>query len=300
MKNKLLPYILLIICIIVGIVVWLISFPETYHKDRLIVYFSTPEQANNILLVELTRYSVFPYVYQHQYTAKVINEQTGTEKNQEFKSFSNTVTEKDFVTHFSNDNQYNLLDEDYALEVDIDGNHYSIDLQNLTGDFLINNSLERFTYLNLGTTTITINNRTYDASYSLNKTASTDISKTTLQDDISGSGNSIFLADNQGGVYTIDMTEVDSGAGEYDSHNWTAYKNGHILQKEANVADLTLENATTPNPTLDLVLFNNARITFTELAHLKKRYKTYSLLSGEITDDTGQRLLGGLRMKYEY
>ncbi len=300
MKNKFLPYIALLICLVGGVIIWIVSFPETYQKDRLIVHFSTPEQEHNILLVELTRYSVFPYVYQHQYTAKFINEKVGTEENQQFKSLSSAVAGKDFLTSFSNSNQYNLLDEDYTLEVDIDGNQYAIDLQNLTGDFLINNSLERFTYLNLGTTTITINNRAYDASYSLNKTASTDITKTTLQDDVSGSGNSIFFTDDQGGVYTIDMTQVDTGAGEYDSHNWLVYKNGHTLQKAANVADLTLENETTQNPSLDVVLFNNARITFTELAHLKKRDKTYSLLSGEITDDVGTRQLGGLRMRYEY
>ena len=59
----------------------------------------------------------------------------------------------------------------------IDNNNYQVDIENMRGDFLINNTLERFTYVYMGKTEIIVNGKKYAANYVLNMKASINYGK---------------------------------------------------------------------------------------------------------------------------
>ncbi|EKD76039.1 MAG: hypothetical protein ACD_43C00244G0006 [uncultured bacterium] len=300
MKNKIILAVIVVVIMALSIIWLLFFYSRAYYNDRLIVYYQDEAEKSNALLVDLTSYNILPYYYGHEYHVIAFNDEKTIEKKYNFHTTSSAISADGFLTEHVNINNYNLQDESYSLQLGVNNQQYSIDLQNLPGDFIVNNTLQRLTYVNLGNTTILVDGKLYDAQFALTKTLSSNIAQATLGVGVTGSGDNIFLADQQGGLYLIDQTEITSGAGEYDSHNWVLYKKGTILKKFVDFDNFELSNITDSTVKLNVSSLDNATMTLHPLSTKQNDRSIYYLFDGEIIDNLGERLLGGLRLHYEY
>lgn len=305
MHSKLLwvglGFLLLIGGVVAGI---LYQFNNDYYYDRLLVHYQDQAGADHALLIELRRYSLLPYYYQHEYTIKSFAA-AGTEHTETvFNTMSPNIVAHDFLTSFSDDNHYNLQDEDYRLAVEFDHQQYLINLPNLTGDGLVNNALERFTYVNMGNTEVSIDGQSYSAAFALTKNLSIDVDKATLSEGTKGTSNSIFLTDQQGRFYLIDSTNVTAGATEYDSHNWTLYKQGKVVQKIIDADPLTITRSDRSlggkSLTIDHPELAASQMNLSSISNLHNQHKAYDLVVGTIIDDAGERPVMGLSSYYDF
>lgn len=302
MRNKTFKVILLwllAVVLVIAIPVSYLLFKKTlYFSDRVMVLFDDGNNAQNALIVELVSYEMFPHYFHHTYFAVLVDENKHSYSSSfEFNSFDSNFQNRDFIKNIQKQNNENILDEDYRLNIEIGQKNIDIDLKDLRGDFLINNSLERFTYMNLGNTKIKVNDSEYSANFALNRTSSINHGKLILEQNVRSAGNAIFLADNDGTLYYSDLTDVPANDTLYMSHAWAINKDGNILRKDVG-EQIMLTHLSNEKFILDLPNFDNAYVKINKVFVLSGIID-YSLLKGELIDEKGEEIIHGFSIQYD-
>lgn len=300
MKNSFFKYqfhwILVIILLVVLVMVYLFFSNSFFRSDRLLVLFVDEAGRRNSLMIQLSRYDVFPHRYNYTYSYNLMRENSKTLSGWiEYTSFDTDFKERGFLSEISNINNENTLNENYLLRLEIDGREFKIDLKNMTGDFLVNNSLERFTYLNMGNTMIIIDGKEYSADFALNKTASSDYLKLQREQAVDSVGSVMFLSDEQGGLYYVDITDVPDKSSRYSSHKWALYKKGDTLKKDVSNISLMRDGN---EQMLNLPIFEDASLKINNSINSFSEKVTYSLLSGDLIDNNGEKRITGFGLNY--
>lgn len=290
----------LILCIPALVILSLFIGNSHYHSDRLIVIYEGDGGRRSTIAVELTRYTTFKHLYSFQYTASVIPEHSiAYSMNHRFNSINGGFQKGGFVKNIKAINNENTLDEDFAIELELGGRSIGINLENMTGDFLINNTLERFTYVNMGTTTITVDGVGYNAYYAFNKTASADVEKMMMKQRVQANGFISFFSDGTGGLYYVDVARVyDDIATGYTSHSWALYKRDGIMKKVVG------EQVSSITDSPDRVRFRLADFddTLVELNKVSENpfwSESQYFVKGELVDDKGVRKIVGFSKHYD-
>ncbi|MBT4849407.1 hypothetical protein HON36_00980 [Candidatus Parcubacteria bacterium] len=278
---------------------YLLFNKSLYFSDRIIVLFNDENNANHALIVELVSYEMAPYYYHHTYFAILLDEKKNSHtKSHEFNSFNGDFQAKDFIKNIKKENNENILDEDYLISLQINNKNIEIDLTDLRGDFLINNSLDRFTYMNLGNTEIKINGQGQQADFAMNRTSSINHGKLMLSQNVRAKGQAVFLADKDGALYYTDITNVPENSTNYMSHAWSINKHDNVLRKDVseriNITDIDQESYI-----LDLPHFDNAYIKINK-TFIYPGIIDYALLRGELIDNHGEKIIRGFSMQYDY
>jgi hypothetical protein len=299
MKNNIakiiIYWIILILSILIPSVGYLLFGSASYFSDRLIILYKDEENNNHSVMVELTRYNIFPFYNQFKYNISLADSQREVfTKKYEFSSFDNFFKSADFIKKINNTNNENILSEGYVVGIDVDGKKIDIDLGEMTNDFLINNSLERLTYINMGPTVIVVDGVAHSADYVLNKTASIKYLKSTSYPK--STGLALFFSDTLGELYYVDITKVLNSKSKYVSHSWALNKNNQILKKDVGEQVKLISN-NEKNIILDLPNFNNARVKLNKISEFSLVVDN-NLLSGEIVDSEGERIITGYSISY--
>lgn len=271
----------------------------SFYNDSLTLLYKNDIGQDQALVVELFRIETLPHIYKQYYIATEINDQKNKKSSYtKFYSRKSTVIEKDFVKKFSNKNNYNILTEDYLIVFELDNKEYTVDILNMHGDFIVNNSLERLTYTNMGTTDLSIDGEKYPTNYLLIKNLSTDVSKSVADNTLKSITNHEFIVDEDGGSYLVDNTIVTNPTDDYISHLWVLCKKGKLLEKKVNGSNIEYN---TNNKIVSITNFcfdQSVKINEEEKSKFDTS-ETY-LISGEIFDaKNNSKKIKGLNLYLE-
>lgn len=216
-------------------------FKQHYYRDRLVLVGQ--EQGEDFALVlELTRHELLPFLYTHSYTIDYLDANKTYSQIALLQTLSSTVKNKKFLSNFSNTNNYNTSEETYAATIQFADEHFAVDLTDLRGDFIVNNSAERLTYVNMGQTVITHNGNKINVSYLLSKGSSTDADAVALDNAVTYFGQHTFFSADSGDMYLIDASEVDQNDTNYTSHKWLLHKDARSNLKKYINQEITLQH----------------------------------------------------------
>jgi len=298
--SKTVKWVISICLIFITLIVFYFIFFYSYsfYNDRLTILYKDNNQKDQALMVELYRIEKFPFIYRHYYVAKSIDDENN-KKYSYTKAYSRTggVLEKNFIKKFLNNNNYNTLNEDYFINLEVDNKEYIISLPDLHGDFILNNSLPRLTYINMGQTNISIDNTIYPAQFLLTKNLSNDSSKSVADDTLESITNHEFLADTEGGLYLVDSTFVENPKDDYTSHLWVLCKKGSFLEKRINEVDVKY-NVENKIISINNICFNQNVIIDDSNENNNKNSNEY-LITGQITDNNKTKKIKGLNLYVE-
>ena len=177
-------------------------------------------------------------------------------------------------------------------------NVYRLDLENLKGDFIVNNALADLTYINVGTTNMKIDGKDNKVNYFLTKNLSDDSSEVFVDDNTYFKSSIISLWDENNNFYSVDTSDVISDVSK--SHKWGIYKNNKTQVMKKIVGNIKLV-ASNDKPNISLVIpdFNNASFTLHKNKN-QERGDNYCLISGQIKDKSGVRNVRGIYFVRDY
>lgn len=297
-SKKLLVWAGVIIGIIVVCQIYLLTYDYSSYSDRMTLLYAI-EGKSQATMIELRSYETLPHLYHQTYSVVDITE--GMKPfwdSVSVNSLSKEFEAQEFVYEIQKANNENILDEDYFINLRANGKDIKVDLRDLRGDFLVNNSLERFTYVNMGETKVSVNGKTYPAAFSLNRKASVNYKKVLEDQSVGAAGNAIFLSDNLGQVYYADVTQVSEQKTKYLSHAWALNKNHGLLKKE--VGERVLLNEMDPYTYhLTISPFDGADFNLKKVSTIFLGQINYSLLEGYISDIEGERKVIGFSLDYD-
>lgn len=270
----------------------------TFRADRISLIYQDENNATHVVMIQLLSYEYFPKVYSHDYfVLEMAEDEYPYWDVHTFNTIKEDFRPNDFVTSIVRENNENTLNEDYAVSVRLRDSLLEVDLQDLTGDFLVNNALERFTYLNMGETRIHVNGKPYTAKFALSRKASIDLGQ--LQEDQKHAlrGSVLFLTDSEGELFYTDVTDATVNNGKYNSHAWSLNRHGDVLQKDVG-SQIELQS-TSRSHILDLPKFDEAHFSLNknDVVYLRSNY--YNLLSGGVVDAEGERIIKGFSFEYD-
>lgn len=303
MKSSILKitiYWIIFIALILSLMLsYLFLSNSNFFSDRLFVLYKDDNNNSNVLMIKLTKYNIFPHFYHYEYIVSLTGKNTKTIlKEYEYNSIKNNFKATDFIKNIINTNNENILNEDYAMSLNINNKKIDIDLRDMTGDFLINNTLERLTYVNMGSSTIMIDGIKYKADFVLNKTASVSYRQLILDQSVDARGTAVFFSDMSGGLYYVDISHVFEEGSKYMSHAWALNKNEQILKKDVGEKVVLVSN-NKGSVVFNLPAFNNARVKLDKVADFSFRKTSYNLLEGELVDDNGEKIIAGFNLNYD-
>lgn len=229
-----------LVCLI--IIVFIASLlKQHYYRDRLVLVGQ--EQGEDFaLVIELTRHELLPFLYTHSYTLDYLDSDKTYSQIAFVQSISSAVKNKKFLSNFSNTNNYNTSEETYAATIQFADEHFAVDLTDLRGDFIVNNSAERLTYVNMGETVMMHNGNKVKVSYLLSKSSSTDADAVALDNAVAYFGQHTFFSVDSGDMYLIDASEVDQNDTNYTSHKWLLHKDARSNLKKYINQEITLQH----------------------------------------------------------
>lgn len=291
-------WLLLVVALIALIGAYVFFGNSGYRSDRLFILYNDEQNGRSALMVQLTKYGLMPLVDHYQYKIVLLADNAETyAKQYEYDAIVAPFKTDDSIIKFDNPNNENILSEGLALTAKAGGKIFNIDLKNMAGDFLINNSLNRLTYVNMGTTTIAVDGKEYAADFSLNKTLSVD-KKFIYNQAIGSRGAAVFFSDATGGLYYADVSDVPDNSTNYISHAWALRKQGQTLNKDVG-ENVTLTANNDGKMTIGISSFGGASA---ELNTAKQYYSNrlfYDLLNGTLTDNGGTRAINGTSLYYD-
>lgn len=283
-----------------GIFLYMYLFTSEYLWDRFIFLYKDEQNNNKVLMVQLLKYSnLFPYNHHYIYSAILTGENTKTySKKYEFSSMNNLFLAKDFIKTIHNTNNENTLHENYALNLELNELKIWIKIDNMTGDFLINNSLNRFTYANLWTTNLSINNKNYKANFILNKVTAHNSLIHNFIENVQSKWIVTFLSDAWNNIYSIDITDVYKTNTNYISHAWLINKNGAILQKEV-WEQVKLISNDKKNIIFTFSWWNHSKVILNKMVNLSSKNEIYNFSKWILINDNGSKEVIGFSIMYD-
>ena len=285
--------------VLAGVFAYLLLGNSVYFSDRLFVVYKDANNKSQAIMIALTRYNTIPHLYEYHYRASWVGHDSAVVwKDYEYRSFASIFKPVDFIKKIINTNNENILEENYAISIELDNKKIDIDLKQMTGDFLINNSLDRFTYINMGTTTVVIDGRSYPASFVLNKSASMNYIKSMREQAVAARGMVAFFSDLAGELFYTDITTVFEEKSRYMSHAWVLNKNGKTLKKDTG-EKIVLASNTKDGIVLDLANFHKAKVGLKKISSFREGGTFYNLLEGELVDENGTRIVTGFSLEYD-
>ncbi len=287
------------LCVLLAVLltgVYTSLYKLSYSSSRFVLLFEDENNIENVLILKLTSREIFPHFYKHGYSAILINEKRSFNSEQHlYKTFSKSFKANNFISRFENINNENILNENYFLNFKINDKNFNLELKNLTNDFLINNSLDRFAYINMGETNIVVNDIEQPAYFVVNKMTSMDYKKILKLQDIEAEGEVVFLVNNEGEMYYADTTNVVKGKGNYLSHSWALNKNNDILKKSVSKE---IKFSSEDDYALEIPAFDNSYFRMKK-SNIAAQGKTkYSIIKGELISDKGEKKVKGFGLNY--
>lgn len=296
-KKRIIYWLIPTIVVISLLIIHLIFRDSSLFSDRIFILYKDSDNNTNALMVRISKYDILPHFYHYEYLVSLTGNDMETKvKKYDYNSIKNNYRETDFIKNIKNENNENILNENYSMKIEIENTKFDISLKDMTGDFLINNSLNRFTYVNMGTTEISIDGTNHKANFILNKTASTDY-KDLMSQFPDSKGIAIFFADASGTQYYVDISEVFEISSSYLSHTWVLKKKDQILEKHVGEGPLLITNDNN-NIILDLPIFNNARAEFKKIKEFYLANNFYSLIEGKLINDNEEKTITGFALYY--
>jgi hypothetical protein len=264
-------------------------YRSVYFCDRLILLYKDADRVDHSIMVELIKFGNITPVHHFRYTLVAADGLLRNDtKKYEFDQIRDAFVPGGFVKSLKRSNNPNTLSESFAMEFEVGGSVVRVDLRDLRGDFLINNSLNRFTYANMGRTVIEVDGRSYPADFMLNKAVQTGSIKSMVTEKIVSNGVIAFVSDGVGKTYYSDITHVYESNTDYLSHAWAISRYGDLLRKEVGPRVNLVANDERRFD-LNLPAFDRAAIKMKKIVKFASNVDTYDFLAGEVSDTEGKR-----------
>lgn len=233
MKKYFFKYILFVLIFSFSIILYIYLFSCNYIADRFIIFYQDENKNNNVLMIELVKYyNILPLNHSYVYSFILTWEWVKTKsKIYKFDSYKDYFIKNWFINNIKNENNENTLIENYDIDLKTEDLNISFSLKNMNWDFLINNSLNRFTYENMWSTNIIINWKKYNANFVLNKARASNSIIYNIKENIKSKWIVSYFTDMKWNIFSIDITNVYKTNTNYISHAWFINKNNDILKK---------------------------------------------------------------------
>ena len=189
----------------------------------------------------------------------------------------------------------------YSLVLEIGGKDYTIEINEVMGDFITRNTPDYTRIQSSASAKVTVEGISYPANALVEMTYSDDYTKKIFypgRDKIKVKTHQFVLWDSLNNFYLFDDSKTNASITEYVSHTWLLYKNAdsNFLKKSfTGTYEQTGTQIGSREWMVNFPEFNSAEVALTELSTFKNTAdRDRFLVSGTVSDTSGTRNITGV------
>lgn len=214
-----------------------------FWSDELI--FSARDESGDQILIEIglhRKQDERSGEFHHYYDLSIIAGGMAVSRDESFMHAGHAVPARGFLGKFENiPHPDHSSRESYRLDVSTDGHELSIAFEDLSGDFIVKNTLDYTKYVSEAPARLILNGREIRARGLATKIYSSDYSQHIFfpgYDTLQSETSYLVVWDEQGGMTLVDKSRVSGSSERYASHTWILRKDPRGAMRKAFEAEV--------------------------------------------------------------